>query len=99
LIEGAGGWYAPISERKTMADLARAPVVPILLVVGLRQGCLNHALLPYNADAGADADALRGSATAGYGCPRAGNSAPACDRCFRNRRHRVNCAAPPVLPS
>ncbi len=45
LIEGAGGWYAPISEHETMADLARALAAPILLVVGLRLGCLNHALL------------------------------------------------------
>ena len=45
LIEGAGGWYAPISERETMADLARALTAPVLLVVGLRLGCLNHALL------------------------------------------------------
>ena len=45
LIEGAGGWYAPISELETMADVARALAVPVLLVVGLRLGCLNHALL------------------------------------------------------
>jgi dethiobiotin synthetase len=45
LIEGAGGWLAPISERETMADVARALGAPILLVVGLRLGCLNHALL------------------------------------------------------
>jgi dethiobiotin synthetase len=45
LIEGAGGWYAPISATETMADVARALEVPVLLVVGLRIGCLNHALL------------------------------------------------------
>lgn len=45
LIEGAGGWYAPISATETMADVARALGVPVLLVVGLRIGCLNHALL------------------------------------------------------
>lgn len=45
LIEGAGGWLAPISERETMADVARALGAPVLLVVGLRLGCLNHALL------------------------------------------------------
>ena len=45
LIEGAGGWYAPINERETMADMVRALNIPVLLVVGLRLGCLNHAVL------------------------------------------------------
>lgn len=45
LIEGAGGWYTPISEAESMADLARVLAVPVLLVVGLRLGCLNHARL------------------------------------------------------
>jgi len=44
-VEGAGGWYAPISETETMADVATALQLPVLLVVGLRLGCLNHALL------------------------------------------------------
>lgn len=45
LVEGAGGWYAPVSDSHTMADLARALDLPVVLVVGLRLGCLNHALL------------------------------------------------------
>jgi dethiobiotin synthetase len=45
VIEGAGGWRAPISDRETMADVARAIGAPVILVVGLRLGCLNHALL------------------------------------------------------
>lgn len=45
LIEGAGGWYTPISERESMADVAVAVGCPVLLVVGLRLGCLNHARL------------------------------------------------------
>lgn len=44
-VEGAGGWLAPISETGTMADIARALGLPVLLVVGLRLGCLSHALL------------------------------------------------------
>jgi dethiobiotin synthetase len=44
-VEGAGGWYAPISETETMADVATTLQLPVLLVVGLRLGCLNHALL------------------------------------------------------
>jgi dethiobiotin synthetase len=45
VIEGAGGWLAPIGERQTMADIARALAVPALLVVGVKLGCLNHAQL------------------------------------------------------
>ena len=45
VVEGAGGWLAPISETISMADLDRALGLPALLVVGLRLGCLNHAAL------------------------------------------------------
>lgn len=45
VVEGAGGWRVPINDDETLADLARALAAPVLLVVGLRLGCLNHALL------------------------------------------------------
>ena len=45
LIEGAGGWRVPVSPRETLADLARELQVGVILVVGMRLGCLNHALL------------------------------------------------------
>jgi dethiobiotin synthetase len=45
IVEGAGGWHAPINNSQTMADLPLALNIPALLVVGLRLGCLNHALL------------------------------------------------------
>lgn len=45
VVEGAGGWFAPINEHQTMADLAWALSMPALLVVGLKLGCLNHAQL------------------------------------------------------
>ena len=45
VVEGAGGWRVPLNEREEMADLAQALALPIVLVVGLRLGCLNHALL------------------------------------------------------
>lgn len=45
LVEGAGGWLSPISADRTMADIAIALRLPVLLVVGLRLGCLNHAQL------------------------------------------------------
>jgi dethiobiotin synthetase len=45
IVEGAGGWLAPISALRTMGDLAGEMALPVILVVGLRLGCLNHALL------------------------------------------------------
>ncbi len=45
VVEGVGGWYAPLSKYTTVADLAETLGIPIILVVGLRLGCLNHALL------------------------------------------------------
>jgi dethiobiotin synthetase len=59
LVEGAGGWLAPLSDSTTMADLARALGLPVILVVGLRLGCLNHAQLSARAIA-ADGCALAG---------------------------------------
>lgn len=45
LIEGAGGWRAPINEKETLADVAKLLNVSVILVVGMKLGCLNHALL------------------------------------------------------
>lgn len=45
VVEGAGGFHVPLSDSRTGADLAQALALPVVLVVGLRLGCLNHALL------------------------------------------------------
>ena len=45
VVEGVGGWAAPLSPTLDQADLVRALELPVLLVVGLRLGCLNHAYL------------------------------------------------------
>lgn len=45
VVEGVGGWAAPLSRTLTQADLVRALELQVVLVVGLRLGCLNHALL------------------------------------------------------
>jgi dethiobiotin synthetase len=49
VIEGAGGWRVPLNARETMADLARELQLPVVLVVGVRLGCINHALLTVEA--------------------------------------------------
>ncbi|EFE93911.1 dethiobiotin synthase [Serratia odorifera] len=45
LVEGAGGWYTPLSETQTFADWVQQEQLPVLLVVGMKLGCINHALL------------------------------------------------------
>ena len=45
LVEGAGGWRVPLGEQATLADLPIALDLPVILVVGVRLGCINHALL------------------------------------------------------
>ena len=45
VVEGVGGWAAPLSARLMQADFVQALRMPVLLVVGMRLGCLNHALL------------------------------------------------------
>jgi dethiobiotin synthetase len=45
VVEGAGGWFAPVNAHQSIADLAWGLSLPALMVVGVRLGCLNHAQL------------------------------------------------------
>jgi dethiobiotin synthetase len=45
ILEGAGGFLVPLNDKETMADLAIALNIPIILVVGMKLGCINHSLL------------------------------------------------------
>ena len=49
IIEGAGGWRVPINSRETLADVAQELECAVIVVVGMRLGCLNHALLTMEA--------------------------------------------------
>jgi dethiobiotin synthetase len=60
VVEGAGGFLVPLSQTQTGADLAVALGMPLVLVVGMRLGCLNHALLT------AEAIRARGLTLAGW---------------------------------
>ncbi|MCF1182154.1 dethiobiotin synthase [Marichromatium gracile] len=59
VVEGAGGWRVPLGDRLSMRDLPRALDLPVVLVVGVKLGCINHALLTQ--------DSIRAS-----GCPLVG---------------------------
>ncbi|HYD61172.1 MAG TPA: dethiobiotin synthase [Noviherbaspirillum sp.] len=60
VVEGVGGFRVPVSDTEDTADLAQQLGLPVVLVVGMRLGCLNHALLT------ADAIAARGLKLAGW---------------------------------
>ena len=60
VVEGIGGFCVPLSDHADTADLARQLDLPVIMVVGLRLGCLNHALLT------AEAIAARGLKLAGW---------------------------------
>ncbi|EMB9091338.1 TPA: dethiobiotin synthase [Klebsiella michiganensis] len=45
LVEGAGGWFTPLSETLTFADWVQEERLPVILVVGVKLGCINHAML------------------------------------------------------
>ncbi|MEY8204699.1 MAG: dethiobiotin synthase [Bermanella sp.] len=44
-IEGAGGWRVPLNPKETLAEVAKDLNLPVILVVGMKLGCINHALL------------------------------------------------------
>lgn len=72
VVEGVGGWAAPLSATLDQVDLVRALDLPVLLVVGLRLGCINHARLS------ARAIAADGARLVGW---IANTIDPAMDRC------------------
>lgn len=48
IVEGAGGWALPINDTELLSDWVSEQKLPVILVVGLKLGCLNHALLTLN---------------------------------------------------
>ena len=103
LVEGAGGWLAPISATATMADVAEKLALPVILVVGLRLGCLNHALLTREAIrssglpfAGWIANKMHvGDAAGGREYRHARDAASACRHSESSRRATVPAHAEP----
>jgi dethiobiotin synthetase len=88
VVEGAGGVRVPLSASHDMLDIAQCLTLPVLLVVGIRLGCLNHALLS------ADAIGARGLRLAGWVANRVDPGMPAADACVADLEARL--AAPLV---
>lgn len=53
LVEGAGGWFVPLNDRETLADVCATLGAKVILVIAMKLGCLNHALLTADAIEGA----------------------------------------------
>jgi len=49
LVEGVGGWYAPLNDSEDISDLAKSLALPVILVVAIRLGCINQAKLTWQA--------------------------------------------------
>ena len=115
VVEGVGGWAAPLSATLDQADLVRALDLPVVLVVGLRLGCLNHAYLTARAIA-ADGCRLLGWIAQRHrsGMARADDNfallrrapagavlgpAAASRRARSGRRWRVTCKCRPDAPA
>ncbi|CAK9886779.1 MAG: ATP-dependent dethiobiotin synthetase BioD 1 [Candidatus Erwinia impunctatus] len=60
VVEGAGGWFTPLSVSHTFADWVTVEQLPVILVVGVKLGCINHAMLT------AEAVRARGLRLAGW---------------------------------
>ncbi len=84
VVEGAGGFIVPLNDTQNSADLAQALDLPVILVVGVRLGCLNHALLTQ------EAIAARGLKLAGWIANRLDPDMPAVEDNITTLRGRLH---------
>lgn len=92
LIEGAGGWLVPLGDGVTLADLCVALAARPVLVVGMKLGCLNHALLT------AAAIAAAGLELAGWVANSPGPPMPRLEANIATLRDRLNAPCLGVVP-
>jgi len=92
VVEGVGGWAVPFGPALMQADLVRALRVPVILVVGLRLGCINHALLSARA---IEAD---GCTLAGWIGNRIDPDMARCDENIATLKDRLTAPCLSVLP-
>jgi dethiobiotin synthetase len=93
LVEGVGGWQVPLNAEETLVDLARLLGLDVIMVVGIRLGCLNHALLT------ADSIAAAGCTLAGW----VANQLPSPPECaqenIKSLKSRISSPLLGVLPA
>jgi dethiobiotin synthetase len=92
IVEGVGGFLAPLNEHHDGADMARALGFPVILAVGMQLGCLNHALLT------AQAVRIAGLSLAGWVANRIDPEMIAFDENVLALEQRLDCRLLGVLP-
>ena len=92
VVEGAGGFMVPLTESQTFADLAVLLELPMVLVVGMRLGCINHALLTAQAIHG------RGLRLAGWVANRIDPGMACFDENVESLRVRIDAPLLGVVP-
>ncbi len=92
LVEGAGGFLVPLSDTASMADLPKLLKLDVILVVGMRLGCLSHALLT------AEAIAARGLRLVGWVANTPGETMPAFAENLATLQSRLTAPCLGVLP-
>lgn len=92
VVEGAGGWAAPLSARLDQGDVVRALSLPVVMVVGLKLGCINHARLT------ADAVVTAGIRLAGWICNDIDPALPQADDYFALLAPRIDAPCLGRLP-
>ncbi len=93
LVEGAGGFCVPLGRHEDMADLAQKMGVPVILVVGMRLGCINHALLT------CQAITARGLTLAGWIANRIDPAMSRFDENLTALRERIDAPLLGIIPS
>jgi len=84
VVEGAGGWLVPLGKATSFADLAQALALPVVMVVGMRLGCINHALLS------GESIARRGLRLAGWVANRIEAHMPCFEENLESLRERMD---------
>lgn len=92
LVEGVGGWLVPLNDEESVADLALALKLPVILVVGMRLGCINHALLT------AEAIRASGCTLAGWVANTLSNDMPELTQNIRAIEARIDAPLLGVVP-
>lgn len=92
IVEGAGGFLVPLNDHQDSADMARALGLPVILVVGMQLGCLNHALLT------AQAVRISELPLAGWVANQLDPKMAAFDENVAALQQRLNCPLLGVLP-
>jgi len=93
VVEGAGGFLVPLNEQEDLGDVTQAIDLPVILVVGMRLGCINHALLT------CEAIQARQLTIAGWVANTLSNEMPLLEENIETLKERIFAPFLGVIPS